>query len=59
MSPFLKYIANEQHYTEVLSKLTNVKRTLWIGTADIKDLYIKQGNDVVCLPTLYMTLNGF
>ena len=47
MSPFLKYIANEQHYTEVLSKLTNVKRTLWIGTADIKDLYLKQGNDVV------------
>ena len=47
MSPFLKYISNEQHYTEVLSKLSNVKRTLWIGTADIKDLYIKQGNDVV------------
>ena len=47
MSPFLKYIANEQHYNDVLSNITNVKRTLWIGTADIKDLYIKQGNDVV------------
>lgn len=47
MSPFIKYISDEQHYTEVLAKLTSVKRTLWIGTADIKDLYIKQGNDVV------------
>lgn len=47
MSPFIKYIANEQHYTEVLAKLTAIKRTLWIGTADIKDLYIKRGNDVV------------
>ena len=47
MSPFLKYIANEQHYNDVLSNIANVKRTLWIGTADIKDLYIKQGNDVV------------
>jgi len=47
VSPFLKYIANEQHYNDVLSNIANVKRTLWIGTADIKDLYIKQGNDVV------------
>lgn len=47
MSSFLKYIANEQHYNDVLSNIANVKRTLWIGTADIKDLYIKQGNDVV------------
>ena len=47
MSPFIKYISDGQHYTEVLTKLTSVKRTLWIGTADIKDLYIKQGNDVV------------
>lgn len=47
MSPFLKYIADEQHYTEVIAKLTTVKHTLWIGTADIKDLYIKHGNDVI------------
>jgi len=47
VSPLLKYIANEQHYNDVLSNIANVKRTLWIGTADIKDLYIKQGNDVV------------
>ncbi len=39
----LKYIANEAHYTEVVEKSLTVQRTLWIGTADIKDLYIKDG----------------
>lgn len=42
-----KYISNEQHYTEVLQKAMNVKRQLWIGTADIKDLYFKQGTRVI------------
>lgn len=35
----LKYISNEAHYTEVLAQITSAKRTLWLGTADIKDLY--------------------
>ena len=37
--PSTKYIQNEQHYKEVLSKAEKVKESLWIGTADIKDLY--------------------
>ena len=37
------YISNLAHYTLVLEKVKSVKRVLWIGTADIKDLYIKQG----------------
>lgn len=37
------YISNLSHYTNVLEKVRSVKRVLWIGTADIKDLYIKQG----------------
>ena len=37
--PNTKYIQNEQHYKEVLSKAEKVKESLWIGTADIKDLY--------------------
>lgn len=40
---FVKYIANEQHYSEVLAKVVTVKHHLWIGTADIKDLYFKIG----------------
>ena len=38
MPIFTKYIANEEHYTEVISRITSVRETLWIGTADIKDV---------------------
>ncbi len=37
------YIANEEHFKEVLKRMESVKHSLWIGTADIKDLYIKVG----------------
>ena len=37
---YIKYIQNEGHYKEVLSKASKVKEALWIGTADIKDLYV-------------------
>lgn len=39
----LTYISNTDHYTEVLSRVSSVKHTLWIGTADIKDLYVEIG----------------
>lgn len=34
------YISNTDHYKEVVSRMLSVKRTLWIGTADIKDVYV-------------------
>ena len=37
------YISDAAHYKEVLSHVTNVKHNLWIGTADIKDLYVEVG----------------
>ena len=39
----ITYIANLAHYTHVLEKARNVRHTLWIGTADVKDLYVKSG----------------
>ena len=39
----IKYIQNKAHYIEVLEKCKTVKRSLWIGTADIKDAYVKDG----------------
>ena len=33
------------HYSEVLALVSKVERSLWIGTADIKDLYIKSGSE--------------
>ena len=41
--PFLKYIQDDEHYKEVLVMIANIRQHLWIGTADIKDLYVKQG----------------
>jgi len=34
------YIADTAHYTEVLTRTRQVRHSLWIGTADIKDLYV-------------------
>lgn len=47
MMPSTKFISNEEHYHEVVSLMDNVRHTLWIGTADIKDLYVKRGKDAV------------
>lgn len=38
------FIADLEHYDVVLEKVQQAKHLLWIGTADIKDLYIKKGN---------------
>ena len=37
------FISNSDHYKEVLSRVQSVKHNLWIGTADIKDLYVEVG----------------
>ncbi|MCQ2053454.1 MAG: phospholipase D-like domain-containing protein [archaeon] len=36
----IKYISNLSHYSDVLAHCKSVKHSLWIGTADIKDVYI-------------------
>ena len=41
--PEFQYIANEEHYDKVIEKIKDCTKTLWIGTADIKDLYVKDG----------------
>jgi phosphatidylserine/phosphatidylglycerophosphate/cardiolipin synthase-like enzyme len=41
----LIFISNTDHYKEVLSRVLSVKHTLWIGTADIKDLYVEVGKE--------------
>lgn len=37
------FISDAEHYSKVLDAATKARRTLWIGTADIKDLYVTQG----------------
>ena len=38
----IQYIKNEKQYELLLEEVSKVKHTLWIGTADLKDLYIKK-----------------
>ena len=40
----IQYVSNTDHYNNVLSRVATVRRSLWIGTADIKDLYVKVGS---------------
>ncbi len=42
----LEYISNTAHYKEVLERIKSVKHTLWIGTADIKDVYVDVDGEV-------------
>lgn len=51
--PFIKYIADIRHYNEVLARAASVKHTLWIGTADIKDVYVKSGMSAVPLLAVF------
>lgn len=39
----LQFISDSEHYTTVLDAISRTKHTLWLGTADIKDLYIMKG----------------
>ncbi|MDD5951378.1 MAG: phospholipase D family protein [Bacteroidales bacterium] len=56
MSSLTQYIADDAHYREVVSRMAGVKRELWIGTADVKDLYIKRGKESVPLLALLAKL---
>ena len=42
----IKYIADKEHYTKVLALCEKVNHDLWIGTADMKDLYVSSGKNV-------------
>lgn len=39
----LKFINDNSHYSEVIELAMKTKHTLWIGTADIKDMMVLQG----------------
>ena len=43
----IKYIADCDHYTEVLTRCSQVKHDLWIATADLKELYVDRSSSNV------------
>lgn len=44
----IKFISDIEHYDIVLNLVAKARRSLWIGTADIKDLYVMRNG--VSLP---------
>ncbi len=42
-----EYISNDEHYSKVLVLCKKARKTLWLGTADIKDLYVEKGRSKV------------
>ena len=43
MANQFQFIEDTEHYEVMVNLFKKAKRTLWIGTTDIQDLYIKQG----------------
>lgn len=41
-----RYICDTDHYNEVIARCASVKSSLWIGTADIKDLHANEPGPV-------------
>ena len=39
----LTFISDTEHYTRIIDLAMKAKRSLWIGTADIKDMYVLKG----------------
>lgn len=40
----VEFISGTDHYTKVIERVASVRKSLWIGTADIKDLHVKASN---------------
>ena len=42
----VEYISGKDHYDKVVARVASVRKSLWIGTADIKDFHVKAGNSL-------------
>ncbi len=49
-------ITNEQLYEQVIKKIDQAKHFVWIGTADIKDLHVKQKGQIISFLAILDTL---
>lgn len=43
----IEYVQDNSHYQEVMAQALAVKSSLWIGTADVKDLYVEKGKQKI------------
>lgn len=42
---FHRYIRDEAHYADVLLRARDAEKTLWIGTSDLKDVFVMRGRN--------------
>lgn len=40
----VEFVSGKDHYDKVIERVASVKKSLWIGTADIKGLHVKADN---------------
>lgn len=52
----VEFISGKDHYDKVVTRVASVRKSLWIGTADIKDLYVKSGTETEPLLSLLAKL---
>ena len=45
----IKFVSDIEHYDIVLNLVAKARHTLWIGTADIKDLYVMRNGTILPL----------
>ena len=43
----IQFVSDIGHYDLVLNLAAQARRALWIGTADIKDLYVRRGEQTL------------
>ena len=43
----IQFVSDIGHYDLVLNLAAQARRALWIGTADIKDLYVRRGEQIL------------
>lgn len=43
----IKFVSDIEHYDIVLNLVAKARHTLWIGTADIKDLYVMRNGTIL------------
>lgn len=39
----VSFVCDSEHFSKLLTQAIKAKHTLWLGTADIKDVYISNG----------------
>ncbi len=54
----ITFVSDSEHYSKVLKLAAAAKKTLWLGTADLKDLYVERGRQAESFLALLSEMLG-